>query len=61
MDNPESTRFHMQLRAYALALPALALLFAGGDSHAQGRPQFTEGIYVGAGVGGHKPQDSNVA
>jgi OmpA-OmpF porin, OOP family len=59
VDNPESTRFHMHLRAIALSLLALGL--AAGDAHAQGRPQFTEGIYVGAGVGGHKPQNSSVS
>jgi OmpA-OmpF porin, OOP family len=49
----------MHLRALALSLFALG--FAIGGAHAQGRPQFTEGIYVGAGVGGHKPQNSSVA
>lgn len=49
----------MHLRAFTLSL--LALAFVAGGALAQGRPQFTEGIYVGAGVGGHKPQDSSVS
>lgn len=49
----------MHLRAFALSL--LALAAATGGAHAQGRPQFTEGIYVGAGVGAHKPQNSSVS
>jgi outer membrane protein OmpA-like peptidoglycan-associated protein len=49
----------MHLRA--LALPVFALTLAAGGALAQGRPQFTEGIYVGAGVGGHKPQNSGVS
>jgi outer membrane protein OmpA-like peptidoglycan-associated protein len=48
----------MHLRAFALSLLALA---AASGALAQGRPQFTEGIYVGAGIGGHKPQDSSVS
>lgn len=49
----------MYLRALVLSL--LALGAVAGDAAAQGRPQFTEGIYVGAGVGGHKPQNSSVS
>jgi outer membrane protein OmpA-like peptidoglycan-associated protein len=49
----------MHLRAFTLSL--LAFGFFAGGAHAQGRPQFTEGIYVGAGVGGHKAQDSSVS
>jgi OmpA-OmpF porin, OOP family len=49
----------MYLRALALSL--LALAFAAGEALAQGRPQFTEGIYIGGSVGGHKPQNSSVS
>ena len=52
-------RFHMYLRAFTLSV--LSLCLAAGGALAQGRPQFTEGIYLGAGVGGHKPQSSSVS
>ncbi|MCM0021068.1 MAG: OmpA family protein [Tagaea sp.] len=49
----------MYLRALSFALVAAAL--AAGSAMAQGRPQFTEGIYIGGSVGAHKPQNSSVS
>jgi OmpA-OmpF porin, OOP family len=68
VDNLKSVWFHMRL--YALSPVALAasllafsagLTIAGGIAHAQTRPQFTEGIYVGAAGGAHRPQSSDVS
>lgn len=68
MDNPESVRFHMRLHTpspFVLAASVLAfsatLALASKDVQAQSRPQFTEGIYVGAGAGAHKPQSADVS
>jgi outer membrane protein OmpA-like peptidoglycan-associated protein len=42
--------------AFSVTLP-----LASEDVQAQSRPQFSEGIYVGAGAGAHKPQSADVS
>ncbi|MBC8793528.1 MAG: hypothetical protein C6Y20_18175, partial [Tagaea sp. CACIAM 22H2] len=48
------------LAASVLAFSA-TLPLASKDVQAQSRPQFSEGIYVGAGAGAHKPQSADVS
>lgn len=68
MDNLESVWFHMRLHILSPIVLAASLLafsatlsLAVGGAQAQSRPQFSEGIYVGAGAGAHKPQSSDVS